>query len=218
MPRDPQLEAIQAALAAPFDARAVKLKPQTVKGNRALAVTYLDARLVQDRLDEVLGIAGWKDEYHLLPDGSVLCQLSLLLGGEWVEKQDVGSPSEQPDSGDRLKAAFSDALKRAAVKFGVGRYLYRLAPKWMDYDPAAKRIVRGRSARPADAELAALEGAADAGELAAIGERIRADLAAGRIDQARAAALRAAYEQRKRSLASDRRAADRPSPRLVEGA
>jgi hypothetical protein len=39
---------------------------------------------------------------------------------------DVGGPSEQPDEGDRVKAAFSDALKRAAVKFGIGRYLYRL--------------------------------------------------------------------------------------------
>jgi hypothetical protein len=40
-----------------------------------------------------------------------------------LTKVDVGGPSEQPDGGDWLKAAFSDALKRAAVKFGVGRHL-----------------------------------------------------------------------------------------------
>jgi hypothetical protein len=28
-----------------------------------------------------------------------------------------------PSQADRLKAAFSDALKRAAVKSGIGRYL-----------------------------------------------------------------------------------------------
>jgi hypothetical protein len=54
----------------------------------------------------------------------------------------VGSPSEQPDGGDRLKAAFSDALKRAAVKFGVGRYLYRLPAQWVDYDAQKRRFAR----------------------------------------------------------------------------
>jgi hypothetical protein len=42
--------------------------------------------------------------------------------------------------GDRLKAAFSDALKRAAVKFGVGRYLYRLPSQWVDWDPQRRQF------------------------------------------------------------------------------
>src|SRR5262249_47494129 len=46
----------------------------------------------------------------------------------------------QPDGGDRLKAAFSDALKRAAVKFGIGRYLYRLPRQWCDYDQIKKQF------------------------------------------------------------------------------
>jgi hypothetical protein len=54
---------------------------------------------------------------------------------------DVGSESEQPDSGDRRKSAFSDALKRAAVKFGVGRFLYSFPSVWVDYDPRTRRIV-----------------------------------------------------------------------------
>src|SRR5205823_3297906 len=67
---------------------------------------------------------------------------------EWVMKMDVGGPSEQPDGGDRMKAAFSDALKRAAVKFGVGRYLYRLPAQWVDYDPV-KRQFRSAPTLPA---------------------------------------------------------------------
>ncbi|MCL5459829.1 Rad52/Rad22 family DNA repair protein, partial [Loigolactobacillus coryniformis] len=59
-----------------------------------------------------------------------------------MTKTDVGSPSEQPDGGDRLKAAFSDALKRAAVKFGIGRYLYRLKSEWVDYDPQKKQLLQ----------------------------------------------------------------------------
>ena len=50
--------------------------------------------------------------------------------------------SEQPDEGDRRKAAFSDALKRAAVKFGIGRYLYRLPSQWVDYDPKKRQFAR----------------------------------------------------------------------------
>ena len=105
----------------------MKFKPQHVTGNRALVVPFVDARVIQDRLDEVLGVMGWQDSYECLPDGSVVCRLRHPPGREWITKEDVGGQSEQPDEGDRRKAAFSDALKRAAVKFGIGRYLYRLS-------------------------------------------------------------------------------------------
>jgi hypothetical protein len=130
------------ALAAPFATTEVKFKPQSVKGNRALALAYIDCRVIQDRLDDVLGVENWMDEYEILADGSVMCRLKLKLNGDWVTKSDVGSPSEQPDGGDRLKAAFSDALKRAAVKFGIGRYLYRLPAVWTDYDPQKKQFTQ----------------------------------------------------------------------------
>src|SRR3954464_8128792 len=142
------VESISQSLSAPFEAAEVKFKPQVVQGNRALALAYVDARVIQDRLDDVLGVEGWQEEYEVLPDSSVLCRLRLKIGGEWVTKMDVGGPSEQPDGGDRMKAAFSDALKRAAVKFGVGRYLYRLPSQWADYDPA-KRQFRSPPALPA---------------------------------------------------------------------
>lgn len=130
------------ALAAPFEPSEVKFKPAVVTGNRAMALAYVDARVIQDRLDDVLGVSGWQDSYKCLPDGSVVCRLRLRLGGEWITKMDVGGPSEQPDGGDRLKAAFSDALKRAAVKFGVGRYLYRLPAQWLDYDTQRRQFQR----------------------------------------------------------------------------
>jgi hypothetical protein len=129
-------------LSAPFDPSEVKFKPAAVTGNRALALAYVDVRAIQDRLDTVCGVAGWQDSYRVLPDGAVVCRLRLKIGEEWITKVDVGSPSGQPDNGDRTKAAFSDALKRAAVKFGVGRYLYRLPRQWCDYDSHKREFVR----------------------------------------------------------------------------
>ncbi len=138
---DPQSD-IASRLAEPFEPSEVKFKPAVVSGNRALALCYVDARVIQDRLDEVMGVTGWQDDYECLADGSVVCRLRLKIDGEWLVKVDVGSPSEQPDGGDRLKAAFSDALKRAAVKFGIGRYLYRMPSQWVDYDPQKRAFVR----------------------------------------------------------------------------
>src|SRR5207244_1705095 len=129
----------------------IKFLPKTVSGNRALALAYVNAKAVMDRLDDVLGVNGWSDEYLIDGSGNVVCRLSCYLpskelNGEWVRyawitKTDVGSLSEQPDAGDRLKSAFSDSFKRAAVKFGVGRFLYRLPSQWADYDPQKKQFV-----------------------------------------------------------------------------
>lgn len=87
---------------------------------------FVDARTVCERLNSVMTLAGWQDEYETLAQGEVRCRLALKLGGEWIHRCDVGSMSEQGDIGDRCKGAHSDALKRAAVKFGVGLYLHRI--------------------------------------------------------------------------------------------
>jgi hypothetical protein len=127
------------ALSAPFAPEEIHWKAQAVKGDRALAVGYIDARAVMDRLDEVCGL-NWCDDYDVLPGGGVVCRLQVTIEGRTIVKTDVGSPSEQPDDGDKLKAAFSDGLKRAAVKLGIGRYLYRLPKQWVDYDAQRKSL------------------------------------------------------------------------------
>ena len=129
-------------LAEPFPPDCVGWKPIMVKNNKGLAFAYLDARSVCNRLDDVVGIGDWQDRYAIDGSGSVVCRLSVRIDDKWVTKVDVGSLSEQQDGGDRLKAAFSDALKRAAVKWGVGRYLYDLEPQWCDYDPVRKQFTQ----------------------------------------------------------------------------
>lgn len=129
-------------LTEPFSTTEIKWKPQVMRGNRALAVAYVDARAVEDRLDHVFGVDGWQDAYHLLPNASVVCKLRVKIGNEWIEKSDVGGQSDQPDESDRTKSAFSDALKRAAVKLGIGRYLYRLPQQWVNFDPNTRQILQ----------------------------------------------------------------------------
>lgn len=143
IPNTDEIRRVEKELAAPFAQGELKFRPGAVAkdGKRALALPYVDARLVQERLDAAVGVLGWKTCYRELEGGCVVCTLSLRVAGEWISKEDVGSPSEQPDAGDRTKSAFSDALKRAAVAFGVARYLYHLAPIWADYDPQRKRFV-----------------------------------------------------------------------------
>ena len=61
--------AVRVKLGMPFGSAQVKFLPRNVKNNRALAMPYIDARHVMDRLDETVGVAGWSDEYTPLPDG-----------------------------------------------------------------------------------------------------------------------------------------------------
>jgi hypothetical protein len=78
-----------------------------------------------NRLDDVLGPAGWWDEY-VPQEKSVICRLTIRLpDGTTLTKSDAGGYAGMADSGDDDKSGFSDAFKRAAVKFGIGRYLYR---------------------------------------------------------------------------------------------
>jgi hypothetical protein len=109
-----------AALAAPFTPDEVRVRTQ---GARQLQ--YITARTVMNRLDDVLGPANWWDEYMPL-ENSVICRLTIRLpDGTALTKSDAGGYAGMADSGDDDKSGFSDAFKRAAVKFGIGRYLYR---------------------------------------------------------------------------------------------
>lgn len=107
---------IAAALAAPFDR--VRMLPPS---GRRPALPYLTADQVCQRLDEVLGLDGWQDRYDQV-EGATVCTLRLKIGRAWITRQGIGAAREG-GAGAPAKAAASDALKRAASKFGVGRYL-----------------------------------------------------------------------------------------------
>src|SRR4051794_14141752 len=109
-----------AALAAPFDRDEVK-----VRSTAGRQLHYITARTVMNRLDNVLGPENWWDEYSP-NENSVLCRLTIRLpDGSTLTKSDAGGYAGMADSGDDDKSGYSDAFKRACVKFGVARYLYR---------------------------------------------------------------------------------------------
>lgn len=85
---------------------------------------YVTARTVMNRLDTVLGPENWVDEYTP-GEHSVACRLTITLpDGSKLTKCDAGGYAGMADEGDDDKSGYSDAFKRAAVKFGVGRHLY----------------------------------------------------------------------------------------------
>jgi hypothetical protein len=60
--------------------------------------------------------------------------------GEWVWKWDAGVVGREGDEAMSVKGSLSDGLKRAAVLWGVGRYLYRLPKSWVAFDAQKKRL------------------------------------------------------------------------------
>ena len=110
---------IFSALTEEFGPREVRTR---MLGNRQLS--YVTARTVMNRLDTVIGPENWWDEYTPLQNG-ILCKLTVRLpDGEEICKSDAGGHAGMSDEGDDEKSGFSDAFKRAAVKFGIGRHLY----------------------------------------------------------------------------------------------
>lgn len=103
-----------------------------------MVVPYVTNRAIQQRLDDVCGPENWKNEFMPGPDGGVMCGLSIrvpvqsvnMITGEtietfeWVTKHDG---AENPTmEGGAIKGGISNAMKRAAVQWGIGRYLYAL--------------------------------------------------------------------------------------------
>ncbi len=115
-------------LFAEFPKEAISWRAQSVTkdGSKALALAYIDARDVMDRLDDVCGAENWQDRYEF-HGARTICYLSIRIDGEWVTKADGAGDSDV----EAEKGAISDALKRAAVKWGIGRYLYHIVSPWV---------------------------------------------------------------------------------------
>jgi len=103
-----------------------KIKVQTASQYGCNCVAYVDARQVQDKLDDVVGAENWQTKYEAI-DGQLFCHLGIYNEDthEWVWKSDTGTES----MAEKEKGQVSDAFKRAAVQWGIGRFLYSLGIK-----------------------------------------------------------------------------------------
>ena len=141
-------ENVYAALKEPFDpnvihwrvgstnAKSLGCKPW--EATKGIALAYLNARDVMKRLDDVVGMENWQCKYPFVG----CCELSLRLGGEWITKSNLAGETQV----EAEKGQASDAFKRAAVLFGVGRYLYYLPNTWSDLE---KGKIKGNPKLPA---------------------------------------------------------------------
>ena len=132
-------------LASPFDPSEVdwRVGSMTKDKDKGMALAYIDARTVMDRLDTVCGPAGWQCRY-VLNGTKTVCELAVKCGDEWVWKSDGAGDSDI----EAEKGALSDAFKRAAVRWGVGRYLYNLKSPWVAVRPFGKSYVISDEAKP----------------------------------------------------------------------
>lgn len=110
---------------------------------KGMALAYMDARAVMDRLDGVCGPDGWQCNYTVGAGNSLICNLGVRMpGNEWIWKADGAGATDVEGE----KGMMSDALKRAAVRWGIGRYLYEMKSPWVPIE------ARGRSFIISDAE------------------------------------------------------------------
>jgi hypothetical protein len=112
----------------PFAPAAVRWKVQTEWGSGAVVIAYIDARLVVERLNAVCPMM-WSTRYEAAPEGALRCHLT--LAGEnrdgtsrEITRSDIGVG--QGTAQMKVKATNSDALKRAAVMFGIGVSIYAM--------------------------------------------------------------------------------------------
>lgn len=123
-----------AALAAPFAASEVKTRP----GSHGRQLHYITARTAMNRFDSVVGPENWRNRTRResFSDGAeaIVCTIEVKVDDEWIPKEDAGGFKEmtektrsgetEPDEENTVKTGYSDAFKRTAILWGVGRYLY----------------------------------------------------------------------------------------------
>lgn len=109
----------------------------TQSKDKGMALAYVTNRAIQNRLDDVFGCFGWKNEYREWRGNSQLCGISVLHNGEWITKWDGADDSQT----EATKGGLSDAMKRAAYQWGIGRYLYNLPVAWVPIKQAGKSYV-----------------------------------------------------------------------------
>jgi len=100
----------------------------------AMVLAYVTSRATMDRLDAVCGPENWCNVFETGPSGGVLCGISIKIDGEWVTKWD-GAENTDIES---IKGGLSGAMKRAAVQWGIGRYLYRLEAGFANFHDGGK--------------------------------------------------------------------------------
>ncbi len=125
------LEKISKELSKPFNPEEIEWRVGATNKDKTmgLALPYITNRAIQNRLDEVFGCIGWKNEFKEWKGNSQLCGISIWDDDkeQWITKWD-GAEDTYMES---VKGGLSDSMKRAAYQWGIGRYLYKFESVWV---------------------------------------------------------------------------------------
>ncbi|ERT68304.1 hypothetical protein HMPREF0202_01692 [Cetobacterium somerae ATCC BAA-474] len=103
---------------------------------KGLALAYIQARAIQNRLDEVVGIENWKVSYKEI-NGGFIAKLELKINNEWIAKEDGSGVTDY----EAIKGGISCAFKRVASVWGIGRYLYEVEGQWLPIEQRGKSYI-----------------------------------------------------------------------------
>lgn len=107
-------------LTAPIQSNEIewRVQSQTSTG-KLIVVPYINNRCVMHRFDAAFGPENWTSEFREISNG-FLCRLTVTINDRTIYREDGASKTNiEPEKG-----GISDAMKRAAVQFGLGRCLY----------------------------------------------------------------------------------------------
>jgi hypothetical protein len=127
---------LQQKLECPFPPSAVswRIGQKSKDKTKAKLLAYIDARDVMERLDKACGFGNWQCRYTLADNGLLICEIGLRIDGEWLWRAN-GAGDTQVEA---EKGKCSDAFKRAAVVWGIGRYLYGMPSPYVAIDQHGK--------------------------------------------------------------------------------
>lgn len=126
-------------LSAPFPVEMIEWRVGTTNAKfkkedepfKGIPLCYIDARAVMDRLDTICGADGWQCNYTPTPAGTMICNIGVRMpSGDWIWKANGAGGTDM----EAEKGAMSDSFKRAAVLWGIGRYLYDLKASKIELD------------------------------------------------------------------------------------
>lgn len=131
-----------------FDAADVEWRAQRSGYNArtkkpwVMVMPFITNRGVMARLDEVCGPAGWRNEYKDSPGitKGVLCGISILVDGEWITKWDGADQTSM----EAVKGGLSNSMKRAAVQWGIGRYLYMMETQYVEVKEKGQHYISSK--------------------------------------------------------------------------
>lgn len=155
LPEEKEVEEVFKELSQPLRSEEVEWRlDRSGVGNNgkpwARCVAYISNRAIQERLDKVVGPQNWENvfqevrvvnpkndarlskqkDFSSQPEiTAIMCGIRIRVKGEWITKWDA---SELTDY-EAVKGGFSTAMKRAAVQWGIGRYLYNVGEGWAEF-------------------------------------------------------------------------------------